>query len=110
MLAQDVVEPPVAYLGIALVVFLLGAGLGRHRGTGVGLQVAGMAAFTTVALVALALDPDLGRYVVAAGWIAHGTWDLIHLRRDRVVSRTYAEWCAVVDVVVGVGLLTAPLL
>ena len=44
------------------------------------------------------LAPKVGRYVVAAGWFAHGLWDLAHLRADAGVARSGAEWCAVIDV------------
>lgn len=50
------------------------------------------------------MEPDVGRYVVAAGWFLHGVWDTVHLRLDRVVSRSYAEFCGVFDILVGVGL------
>ena len=43
---------------------------------------------------------ELGRYLVAAGWFLHGVWDLVHLRLDKVVARSYAEWCGVVDILV----------
>ena len=71
----------------------------------VGPQAVGMLAFGAIALTALAVDPDAGRYLVAAGWFAHGVWDFVHLRRDAVVSRSYAEWCGVVDVLVALGLV-----
>ncbi|WP_406420191.1 hypothetical protein [Streptomyces sp. NBC_01614] len=51
------------------------------------------------------MDPDLGRYLVAAGWFCHGVRDFVHLRLDKVVSRTSAEWCGVIDVLVAVQLL-----
>ncbi|MCX4903070.1 hypothetical protein [Streptomyces sp. NBC_00878] len=53
----------------------------------------------------LAVDPDLGRCLVAAGWFFHGVWDFVHLRLDKVVARSFAEWCAVVDVLIAVHLL-----
>jgi hypothetical protein len=51
------------------------------------------------------VDPDLGRYLVAAGWFLHGIWDFVHLRADKVVARSYAEWCGVVDVLIAVELV-----
>ena len=64
--------------------------------------------FGALALTGLVLDPDVGRYLVAAGWFLHGVWDFAHLRMrrlDGVVAPTFAEWCGVVDVVVAVELL-----
>jgi hypothetical protein len=36
------------------------------------VQALGMVGFGALALVALSVDPDLGRYLVAAGWSAQG--------------------------------------
>jgi Ni/Fe-hydrogenase subunit HybB-like protein len=63
-----------------------------------------MLGFGALALAGLAVDPDLGRYLVAAGWFLHGIWDLVHLKLDRVVARSYAEACAVVDLVIAAEL------
>ena len=63
-----------------------------------------MVGFGGLALAGLAVDPDLGRYLVAAGWFAHGIWDLVHLRANKVVARSYAELCAVVDILIAAEL------
>jgi hypothetical protein len=42
---------------------------------------------------------------VAAGWFLHGVWDFVDLRLDKVVARSYAEWCGVLDVLIAAGLL-----
>jgi hypothetical protein len=63
-----------------------------------------MVGFGALALVALSVDPDLGRYLVAAGWFLHGIWDFVHLWLDKVVARSYAEWC-VIDVLVAAQLV-----
>jgi hypothetical protein len=107
---QDQVEPAVVALALGLAVAVWGVAHGRHRDHDFRLQVAGMAGFAALALAGLAVDPDLGRYLVAAGWLAHGAWDFVHLAKDRVVSRSYAQWCGTLDVMVGVGLIVAPLL
>jgi hypothetical protein len=46
-------------------------------------------------------------WLVAAGWLTHAAWDVVHLRRDAVIARSFAEWCAVVDVLVAVQLVVA---
>jgi hypothetical protein len=51
------------------------------------------------------VDPDLGRYLVAAGWFGHGIWDFVHLKLDKVVARSYAEWCGVLDVLIAAELV-----
>lgn len=107
---QDLVDPMVVVLAVALAAAIWGAAHGRHRECDVRVQLAGMVGFAALAFAGLAVDPDLGRYLVAAGWLAHGIWDWVHLAKDRVVSRSYAEWCAALDVAVAVGLVVAPLL
>ena len=106
---QDRVEPAVVLLAIALVAVLgvpYGEGSGGRRSSS---QVSGLVAYGGLALAGLVLAPEVGRYVVAAGWFGHGLWDLAHARADAGVSRTGAEWCGVVDVLVGVQLAVVPL-
>ncbi len=69
------------------------------------VQAIGMAGFAALALTGLAVDPDLGRYLVAAGWFLHGVWDFVHLKLDTVVARSYAEWCGVFDVLIAAQLV-----
>ena len=102
--AVDVVAPSAVVVAVALLVLVVGAVRGQLASGTFRLQAWGMLGFGAVALAGLAVDPDLGRYVVAAGWFGHGIWDLVHLRADKVVSRSYAEWCAVVDVLIAIEL------
>ncbi len=103
--AIGVVSPTIVIAGIALVALAWSATGGELRTSPLlRAQALGVIGFGALALVGLALDPDVGSYVVAAGWFLHGIWDLVHLRLDRVVSRSYAEWCAVFDILVAVGL------
>src|SRR5215207_8052361 len=75
-----------AFLAAALAFLALGAARGRLRGpSGVPLQAGGM--------------------LVAIGLIGHAAWDAFHYARDRVVARSYAEFCAVVDLLVGAAVL-----
>jgi hypothetical protein len=69
------------------------------------IQALGMLGFGALALLGLAVDPDLGRYLVAVGWFFHGVWDWVYLKLDKVVARSYAEWCGVVDILTAVQLL-----
>ncbi|PSL45274.1 hypothetical protein B0I31_12751 [Saccharothrix carnea] len=92
----------VACALVYLVVGLLRRELRRTRV--LWAQVAGVAVFGAVAAVALLVDPDVGRYLVAAGWLAHAAWDLVHFRAKLVVPTWYALACAVVDAFVGVSL------
>lgn len=60
-------------------------GLLRRPG-GLGLQAVAMAAFTAAAVAGLLADVRVGGLIVAAGIGAHGVWDVVHHRRDRVVT------------------------
>lgn len=68
-------------------------------------QAAAMVLFGAVAVIALRVNPNLGGVLVSLGLLAHAAWDVYHHRTGRVVSRSLAEFCAVLDVVLGVGLL-----
>ncbi|GII04834.1 hypothetical protein [Planobispora takensis] len=102
----DLVAPSTVLLALALVVLVWGVIDEHSRGSGeFGLQAIGMIGFGALALAGLALDPEIGRYVVGAGWLLHGVWDFVHLRRGKVVARSYAEWCGVLDVLIGFELV-----
>ena len=72
-------------------------------------QTAGVLVFGAVAIAVVASDLASARYVLAAGWLAHALWDIVHHRADRVVPRWYAETCLVTDLTVAAVLLTAGL-
>ena len=100
------VVPSVVLLVAALVFLVLGVARGQwQRPGGLPLQTAGMLAFGSTALVALYVDPDLGGTLVAIALISHAAWDAYHFLRNRVVSRSYAEFCAVVDLLLGAAIL-----
>ncbi|MFI0366851.1 hypothetical protein ACH35V_03165 [Actinomadura sp. 1N219] len=104
--AVDVVDPAAVVAGVALAALVWGFVRGRlFRSKELQAQALGMIGFGAVALTGLIVDPDAGRYIVAAGWFAHGIWDLVHLKLDKVVLRSYAQWCAVVDVLIAAGLV-----
>jgi hypothetical protein len=99
------IEPSLVLLVAALAFLVLGAARGLLRRPGGLLQAAGMLGFGTIALTALYADLQLGGYLVAAGLIGHGVWDAYHYLRNRVVARSYAEFCAVLDLLVGTAIL-----
>ncbi|MEV4188580.1 hypothetical protein ACIBLB_19260 [Streptosporangium canum] len=102
----DVVAVPAVFAAVALAVMVWGAVDGDLRRSGAfQVQALGMIGFGALALAALVVEPDLGRYLVAAGWFLHGLWDFVHLRRDTVVSRSYAELCCVLDVLIAAQLV-----
>lgn len=63
------------------------------------------AGFVAVCVLALWLDPGGGRILIAVGLIGHTVWDVVHWRCRAVVSRSLAEWCAALDLTLGVGIL-----
>lgn len=98
--ALDLIAPSAVFAAVALVVLVWGAIDGQLRRSGaLQAQALGMLGFGVLALVGLVVEPDLGRYLVAAGLFLHGVWDFVHLRLDRVVARSHAEWCFVVDII-----------
>ncbi|MER5650168.1 hypothetical protein [Streptosporangium sp. NPDC002524] len=102
----DVIEPAVVFSAVALIVLLWSVVDGHMFRSGTfRVQALGMLAFGALGLIGLAVHPDLGRYLVAAGWFFHGVWDFVHLRRDKVVARSFAEWCGVIDVVIAIELI-----
>jgi hypothetical protein len=104
--ALDVLAPPAGLAAVALVVLVWGALDGQlRRPDPFRVQALGMIGFGALALAGLAVDPDLGRYLVAAGWFLHGIWDFVHLKLDKVVARSYAEWCGVLDVLIAAELV-----
>ena len=69
------------------------------------LQLGALAFYGALTALALSLADDVARYIVGAGWILHAGWDAAHHRANRVVPRAYAEWCAVLDVSLGVAII-----
>lgn len=85
---------PVGYL-------VIGAFRRTLRPPMLRLQLAGLAAWLLLIAAALVWGP----IVVGIGWLAHAGWDWWHHRHHAVVPKAYAEWCGVVDVVIGVSVI-----
>jgi hypothetical protein len=49
------------------------------------------------------LEPDHAANAFAL--LGHAAWDAHHYLRDRVVARSYAEFCGVLDLLVGAAIL-----
>ena len=64
-----------------------------------------MVGFGSIALAGLYVDPDLGRYLLAAGWFGHAAWDVAHHIANKVMPRSYAEFCGVVNLLLGFAIL-----
>jgi hypothetical protein len=102
----DVLAPSVFFVAIALVVLVWATVDGQLRTSGLfQIQALGMLGFGALALIGLAVDPDVGRYLVAAGWLLHGVWDYVHLWLNKVVARSFAEWCGLIDILIAAQLI-----
>jgi hypothetical protein len=100
------IDPSVVLLVAAPIFLALGVARGLlRRPGGLTLQAVGMLAFGSIGLVALYVDPDLGGKLVAIALLGHAAWDAYHYLRDRVVARSYAEYCGVLDLLVGAAIL-----
>jgi hypothetical protein len=100
------IHPAVVLLVAAPVFLVLGVARGQVQGPGgLPLQTAGMLAFGSTVLVALYVDPDFGGKLVAIAILGHAAWDAYHYLRNRVVPRSYAEFCAVLDLLLGAAIL-----
>ena len=100
------IEPAVVLLAVALFFVVLGFAHSRVQAPwGMPLQTAGVFAFGGLGLAAMFVAPALGVYLVAAGLIGHGVWDIVHYRANRVVARSYAEMCAVYDILLATAIL-----
>jgi hypothetical protein len=63
------------------------------------LQLLGAVAFSAVAVAAATGSGLWAGLVAVAGLLGHGGWDLWHHRADAVVMRSYAAFCAALDIV-----------
>ena len=66
------------------------------------LQTAAMLVLGATAVLALQLDPTVGGLLIAAALLGHAAWDVHHHRTGRVVDRTLARFCGVLDVLVAI--------
>lgn len=86
------------------------AGYGLLRGAtrstgGLPLQTIAMITFGAVAAIALVVSGDIGAYLVAAGLLGHAAWDVYHHWANRVVVRSLAEFCFVLDTLLAAAIV-----
>jgi len=101
----------VAFVVLAAIAGSVIVGYRRQRRTGTGdvpPQAVGAVVMATLCLTALAANsPTASAYLLAGALLFHAAWDAFHHRRHRTVTRSYAEFCVVIDVLLAVGILTA---
>lgn len=90
-------------LGVGFGIFgFLRGGMGRRE---VALQAAAFAGFGALALAAMFAQPLLAAYLAAGAAIGHAGWDVVHFIRNKVVDRSLAEFCFLLDLGLGALLL-----
>lgn len=101
------IDPTWIFLGLAVLFVANGVLRGRLRPmSAIPLQAIAMAGFGTVAAVALTVSGDVGPYLVAGGLLGHAAWDVYHHWANKVVVRSMAEFCCVLDTLLAVAILT----
>jgi hypothetical protein len=71
------------------------------------LQTLAMIGTGAGAAIALIVGGDVAAYVVAAGLFGHAMWDAYHHWTNKVVVRSMAEFCCVLDTALAVGIVAA---
>jgi len=110
----QIFDAPAVLTWAVVVIAALVAVWGIARGHwsnpgGLSLQSLAMVAFGAMSLLAFVVDTTAGGLLVAAGLVGHAAWDLYHHRKNRVVVRSYAEACIVLDVALAVMIVVAVL-
>jgi hypothetical protein len=95
---------------LCTVLIVIGLARGTWRTTVNRWQLLGVAVFGALAVVASVTSPLVAGILIAVGLIGHAAWDVAHHVRRAVVSRPYAEFCAVLDVTLAVAVIVLALM
>lgn len=87
-----------------LVLVIIGLRRTGHRSVLLA-QAAAFAVICGVAVIALDWDPRAGLVLAGVLLASHAIWDAVHYRRRLVVSRSLAEGCLGLDLLLGLGLI-----
>jgi hypothetical protein len=99
-------DPAWAVLGVGIVLLVYGLLRGAIRpAEGLPLQTLAMLGYGGAAVIALFVNPIVGSYLVATGLLGHAAWDAYHHWKGRVVSRSMAEFCLVLDTALAVTII-----
>jgi hypothetical protein len=104
--------PDPTWVLIGLAVLLAGYGVVRgaqRPPAGLPLQALAMVVVGAAAAVTVLVGGAVGAYLVAGGLLAHAAWDVYHHRVNRVVVRSMAEFCFVLDTLLAVALIVSTL-
>ena len=95
-------------LGLAALLLLYGLVRGATRPAGgLPLQAIAMVACGAAAAAALIVSGKIGAYLVAAGLLGHAAWDVYHHWTNKVVVRSMAEFCCVLDTLLALAIVIA---
>jgi hypothetical protein len=110
-LLDDRFDPTWVVLAGSVALLIYGLARGAVRpGYGLPLQTLALAGFGAAAAAALLVNPELGAYLVAAGLLGHTAWDIYHYRINRVVVRSLAEFCLVLDTALAAAIVIVTVL
>jgi hypothetical protein len=96
------IEPWFVLGGVAISLVIVGL-VARASRTALAAQSLALVAYGGIALIGLALSPAVGAVLASLTLMAHAVWDVIHYRRNAVVSRSLAEACIAFDVLLGLA-------
>ncbi len=94
---------------LALLLIMVGIALGTWRIPINRWQIGATVVFSAIAVAGYLAAPQTAGILIAAGLVAHGSWDIVHHLRRVVVSRPYAEFCAALDLVLAAVVLLVTL-
>jgi hypothetical protein len=94
-----------AGIGIAALALVIVGLLGRVPRPTLTAQTAALIGYAGLAVAALFIAPRIGLALAGVALASHGVWDLIHYRRRTVVPRSLAEFCLLLDVPLGLGVI-----
>lgn len=98
--------PTWIFLGLAVLFIAYGLVRGAIRPAGgLPLQALAMVVVAAIALLTLLINDTAGAILVAIGLLGHAAWDVYHHRVNRVVVRSFAEFCFVIDTLVAGAML-----
>jgi hypothetical protein len=108
ILAAELVGVPQLVALVLTGAVLVAIGLARRHDETLRQTIIALV-YLAVGTLALLIDPRLGLALAGVAFTAHAAWDVVHVRRDAVVSRSLALWCIGFDITVGVGCLVVAL-
>jgi hypothetical protein len=89
-------------VGLGGLCFIIGI---VRRARRLPLQSFAMLVCGAIAVLALFTNETVGAALVAAGLFAHAAWDAYHHWKDKVVVRSMAEFCFVLDIALALAIV-----